>query len=263
MQESPSADWLDPVFNSPREKPGFFSGLFPSPFFYLRAFRAVNHAAKEIDKGHGCTELYVNASLGVAKAAQSVGARLIVENAGILKTCTPCIIAGNHMSSLETMVLESIIMPVAPMTLIAKASLAKYPVFSTPLKACEPILVGRENPREDLKLMMEEAHERIARGISIVVFPQTTRAFEFRPAHFNSIGAKLARREKVPLVPLALRTDFWGCGWPLKDLGRIRPEIDIRFRFGEPLDASDEKDAQKKTVDFIAGTLREWGVPVA
>jgi 1-acyl-sn-glycerol-3-phosphate acyltransferase len=263
MQETPSADWLDPVFNTPREKPGFFSRLFPSPFFYLRAFRAVNHAAKEIDKGHGCTELYVRASLGVAKAAKSVGARLTVENAGVLKTCTPCIIAGNHMSSLETMVLESIVMPVAPMTLIAKASLAKYPVFSTPLKACDPILVGRENPREDLKLMLEQSHERVARGISVVVFPQTTRAFEFRPAHFNSIGAKLARREKVPLVPLALRTDFWGCGWPLKDLGRIRPEIDIRFRFGEPLDASDEKAAQKKTVDFIAETLREWGVPVA
>jgi 1-acyl-sn-glycerol-3-phosphate acyltransferase len=150
-------------------------------------------------------------------------------------------------------------MPYKPMTLIAKESLAKYPFFSAPLRACDPILVGRKNPREDLRLMTNGTHDRITRGISIVVFPQTTRTTQFSPEHFNSIGAKLAKREGVPLVPLALKTDFWGCGWPVKDIGRINPKLSVRFRFGEPLDAKvDDRIAHQKCVDFISATQKEW-----
>ena len=260
MQDTPSPVWPDPIFNAERLRPGFFSRMFPSLFFYGRTYAAVSRVAGEIRSGKNSPELFARRSLEVLEAARSVGARVVVENAEVLKKAPPCIIAGNHMSSLETMALQSLVMPVAPMTFVAKAALMKYPIFSTPLAACDPIIVGRESPREDLRLMMEQTHDRITRGISIVVFPQTTRTVHFDPAHFNSIGAKLAKREKVPLVPLALKTDFWSCGWPVKDLGRIRPERDIRFRFGEPIDATDERAAQKEAVDFISATLKEWGV---
>ncbi|HNX04087.1 MAG TPA: lysophospholipid acyltransferase family protein [Opitutales bacterium] len=260
MQDTPTAGHLSDVFNSERIRPGLFSRMLPSLLFYSRIAGILVKTAREIDAGKGCYELYSLRSADIARAAKSVGARLIVENAEVFKTAGPCVVAGNHMSSLETMVLQSVMMPFCPMTFVAKAALMKYPVFSTPLKACDPIIVGRTSPREDLKLMMEQTHDRITRGISVVVFPQTTRTVVFSPEHFNSIGAKLARREKVPLVPLALRTDFWGCGWPVKDLGRIRPELDIRFRFGDPVDSSDERLAQKKTVDFITASLKEWGV---
>jgi 1-acyl-sn-glycerol-3-phosphate acyltransferase len=145
------------------------------------------------------------------------------------------------------------------MTFIAKESLTKYPVFSTPLKGCDPIIVGRRNARDDLRIMLTGTHDRISRNISVFVFPQTTRTSMFAPEHFNSIGAKLAKRENVPLVPLALKTDFWGCGKLVKDIGKINPRLDVKFRFGEPLDASDEREANRKTIEFISNTLAEWG----
>ena len=251
---------LAPLFNTTPPRPGFFTRAFPSLTFYLRMLAAISRSARAINAGRGNLDLYIKSSLDVASSVTSTGTRIIVENEEVLRKLDgPCIIAANHMSALETMVVEGIVMPIRPMTLVTKASLMKYPIFSTPLKACDPIVVGRANPRDDLRVMVAETHDRITRGISVVVFPQTTRTNHFSPEHFNSIGAKLAKREKVPLVPLALKTDFWGCGWPIKDIGRINPRLDVHFRFGEPLDASaGEREAHQHCVDFIGATLQEW-----
>jgi 1-acyl-sn-glycerol-3-phosphate acyltransferase len=251
---------LAPVFNTEPPRPGFFSRAFPSLCFYMRIARVVMHTARVIKDGRVDPALYLESSLAISGAARSVGARIVVENAEVLAGLKgPCIIAANHMSSLETMVVQGVVVPFRPMTLIAKESLMKYPFFSVPLKACDPIIVGRANPREDLRIMTNQAHDRITRGISIVVFPQTTRTTEFSPEHFNSIGAKLAKREGVPLVPLALKTDFWGYGRIVKDLGKIDPKKTIHFRFGEPLDAvAGEREAHRKCVEFIGGALDEW-----
>ena len=99
----------------------------------------------------------------------------------------------------------------------------------------------------------------MARGISVIVFPQTTRAERFDPEQFNSIGAKLAGRAGVPLIPLALRTDAWGNGRWLKDFGVVDPRRPVRFRFGAPL-APDRRGAaaHRQTVAFIQQALEEW-----
>lgn len=250
---------LDPIFNAEPPRPGFFARTFPSLVFYSRVAGVVLHAHRYIKAGKGQPQLYIESSLNISKAVNAIGARVIVENADVLSRLSgPCIIAANHMSSLETVTLQGIIMPFRPMTLIAKESLMKYPFFSTPLKACDPIIVGRANPREDLRIMTTQTHDRISRGISVAVFPQTTRTTEFSPDRFNSIGAKLARREGVPLLPLALKTDLWGYGSLVKDLGKIDPRKDVHFRFGEPIDASNEREAHQKCVNFIASTLDEW-----
>lgn len=249
---------------SPRtesRRPGLFSRLFPAISFYTGAFFVVRWAALIVRSGNTELEVFANASIGVRGAVERVGGRVIVENLDVLRRLNgPCVIAGNHMSSLETVVLPGLVMPVTPMTFVAKKSLLKYPWLGEVLAGSKPIIVGRENPREDLKIMSAEAHERLSRGVSVVVFPQTTRTSSFEPESFNTIGAKLARRENVPLVPLALKTDFWGNGRRFKDLGPIRPELDVRFRFGEPLDPqTDERAAHRACVDFIASSLKEWG----
>ncbi|HSH70365.1 MAG TPA: hypothetical protein VK997_10635 [Deferrisomatales bacterium] len=97
----------------------------------------------------------------------------------------------------------------------------------------------------------------------MIVFPQTTRAERFDPERFNSIGAKLAGRAGVPLIPLALRTDAWGNGRWLKDFGPVDPRRPVRFRFGAPL-SPDRRgtEAHRQTVAFIQQALGEWGVEV-
>jgi 1-acyl-sn-glycerol-3-phosphate acyltransferase len=95
--------------------------------------------------------------------------------------------------------------------------------------------------------------------VSIIVFPQSFRTTEIDPEKFNSIGVKLARKAQVPLVPIALKTDAWGSGWPVKDFGRIRPNWPIHFSFGQPmLIQGNGKDEHQQIINFIASNLKNW-----
>ncbi len=97
------------------------------------------------------------------------------------------------------------------------------------------------------------------RGISIVVFPQTTRTTLFDSKDFNSIGMKLAKKAGVPIIPLALKTDAWGNGRFLKDFGRIRPFSKVHFAFGKPLWVRDRgREEQEEVVRYISEKLAEW-----
>jgi len=128
----------------------------------------------------------------------------------ILKTGKPAVFVGNHMSTLETMVLPAIIQPVKKVIFVIKEELTTYPLFGEIAKARDPILVGRENPREDLKIVLEAGSKKLHEGTSVIIFPQKTRSVYFDPSSFNSLGVKLAKRNKVPVIPIALITDALG-----------------------------------------------------
>ena len=100
------------------------------------------------------------------------------------------------------------------------------------------------------------------KGISIIVFPQHTRG-AFDPADFSSIGCKLAKRAKVPVVPIALDSRFWGKGKVLSDFGPVSRDIPVRFAFGEKLIIDrNEKEVHARCLDFISMQLQEWGAYV-
>lgn len=61
----------------------------------------------------------------------------------------------------------------------------------------DPILVTRTNPRQDLKTVMNLGIERLQGGGSVVVFPQTTRKYDFDPAQMSTIGIKLVKGERA------------------------------------------------------------------
>jgi len=120
-------------------------------------------------------------------------------------------------------------------------------------------VVGRDNPREDLKIVFEEGQKRLEADISIVIFPQTTRSVEFDPKKFNTLGVKLAKRCNVPVVPFALKTDAWGLGRHIKDFGPIRPEKTVHIHFGEPMAVGGSgKEEHNTVVAFIEKNLAEW-----
>jgi 1-acyl-sn-glycerol-3-phosphate acyltransferase len=102
--------------------------------------------------------------------------------------------------------------------------------------------------------------EYLAKGISIVIFPQSTRNVIFRPSEFNSLGVKLAGRAGVPIVPVAIKTDFWENGKILKDLGPISREKPIHIEFHSPLTVTGTgKDENQKIIEFISLRMNTWG----
>jgi 1-acyl-sn-glycerol-3-phosphate acyltransferase len=127
------------------------------------------------------------------------------------------------------------------------------------MKSRNPVVVGRTDPRKDLEAVMNGGVDLLNKGISIVIFPQSTRSVEFNPEDFNSLGVKLARKANVDIVPIALKTDWWGNGKLIKELGPIDRHKHIHIKFGEPMKISGNgKEENQKIIDFIKTSLEEW-----
>lgn len=172
----------------------------------------------------------------------------------------PFVYVSNHMSTLETMTFPCMIAPFMEVTFVVKESLAKHLLFGPIMRARNPILVKRSNPREDFQTVMTKGNELLAKGTSIIIFPQSTRSAEFIPDEFNSLGVKLARAAGVQIIPVAIKTDFWGNGRYLRELGPLHRSCPIRMVFGKPFPvAGNGKEEHKKVIDFIISHLIQWG----
>lgn len=253
--------FFQPVpYISPERSISFLARMLPSWHFYPRLLNVLIDAGIQAKKNHYSGADWATSSERVARCLEDVGCRFDVQ--GIEHLCAvdgPCVIAGNHMSTLETMVLPGMVQPWREVTFVIKRSLFKYPFFNAVLTARNPICVDRTSPRDDLKTVLEEGEKRLKSGTSVIVFPQSTRMPVFDPAKFNSIAVKLAKRGGVPIIPLALTSSAWSEGRFLQDFGRIYPERIIRFRFGAPIFVQDSgKPEQIRLSEFISSRLAEW-----
>ena len=204
--------------------------------------------------------LWADSSFYIFRIIEKTGGRFEIEGMEhIAETPEPVLFIGNHMSTLETMVLPSIISPRRRVTFVVKESLVRHPLFKDVMLSRDPIVVGRQDPRKDLEAVMNGGLELLKKGISIVIFPQSTRSIEFKPEEFNSLGVKLAKRAGVKVVPVALKTDFWGNGKVIKEIGPLDNKKTIHFRFGEPfLPSGSGKDDNQRIISFIEQSLHEW-----
>ena len=175
----------------------------------------------------------------------------------------PVVFVSNHMSTFETQILPGIIVPHQEVTFVVKESLLTHKLFGPIMRFQRPVAVKRDNPREDFKRVMEDGQKILDGGRSIIIFPQSTRDRVFDPEQFNTLGVKLAARAGVPIVPVALKTDFWDNGKGIKDFGPLKRKRHVHFEFGAPLMVTGSgKETQEQVLDFILSRLRHWGTPI-
>ncbi len=238
----------------------FFVGLFPSFWFYWRFILIVYRASRKAKRNTYDAKEWTESSFEVLKALERTGVNVEIDGIDNIKQLdSPCVIIGNHMSFLETVLLPVMIVPFRKVTYIIKESLLNYPVFKHVIRARNPIAVTRKNPRQDLKTVMSQGVERLQKGISIIVFPQTTRSHEFNPEQLSTIGVKLAKKAGVPVVPLALKTDALRNGKYHKDFGKLDPSRKVFFSFGRPLEIQGRgSEEHQMVVDFIDSRLISW-----
>lgn len=234
--------------------------LLPSITFYAQAAVHICAAAYQARRGRLTNSGLVEGSHALRRALESVGVRFDVSGLDCVDWSNgPYVFAANHMSALETQVLPSILAPAAPCTFVVKSSLMRYPVFRSVLKAFDPIVLDRVDPREDLRQVLRQGEERLTAGKSVIVFPQAHRTEAFDRRRFNTIGVRLARASGVPVVPIALHTTSWTQGRWLSDIGWIVPARPARFAIGTPIVVgADGRAAQEKVVSFIEEHLASW-----
>jgi 1-acyl-sn-glycerol-3-phosphate acyltransferase len=257
----------DTYITDPRRQRSLFSKIFLSPkfMFYPQVLRIVWTNGSMAKRGLYGDREWVQGSFDILCALENIGVTIeITGMTNMRKSDGPVVFVGNHMSTLETFVLPCIIQPVKPVTFVVKKSLLTAPVFGPVMRSRDPIAVGRVNPKEDLKTVLEEGGKKIAAGQSLIIFPQSTRSVVFRPEEFNTLGIKIALRADVPVVPVALKTDTWGTGKMMKDVGPVDKKKRVHFAFGEPMTVTGRgAEEHKKVIAFIQEHLEAWGTEVS
>lgn len=229
-------------------------------WFYLRFLHFLWEGSRACAAGTYTEPIWAAHSFTYMKIVEDSGGKIDITGfehpAGVGRTC---VYIGNHMSGLEGFVIPVILQTLDRVAAVAKESLLHYPLLGAITRAIDPIAVRRENPREDLKTVLEEGKRYLDNGRSIVLFPQATRSARFDRKAFNSLGVKLAKSANAPVVPLALKTDFLKNGRWIKDLGALDRTRKIHFRFGKPLTIEGNgKAANEAVMDFIEACLAEW-----
>ncbi len=126
-----------------------------------------------------------------------------------LPTDRPLLIVANHVSWLDIPVLSTL----APMSFVAKADMATWPLFGWLAKMQRTIFVAREERRK-AGAQADEIAERLAAHEVIVLFPEGTTSdgnvlLPFKTPLFEAAKLALAKTglERATVLPVALRYD--------------------------------------------------------
>jgi len=229
-------------------------------YFTLKYASVVFRTRKEAINKIYDTNSWAYSSFEIFRFIEHTGGKFhITGMENITRTEKPVLFISNHMSTLETMILPGIIAPHRELTFVVKESLVKHPLFGDVMRSRNPVVVGRTDPRKDFEAVMNGGLDLLSNGVSIVIFPQSTRSLEFKPKEFNSLGVKLAKRAGVEVVPVAIKTDFWGKGKWIKELGPLDSKKPIHIKFGEPFQvAGNGKEENQRIINFIKVSLEAW-----
>jgi lyso-ornithine lipid O-acyltransferase len=212
-------------------------------------------------------------------AARIIGLKVRV--IGAPSADRPILILSNHVSWLDIVALGTVM----PLSFVAKAEIASWPVFGLMAKLQRSVFVDR-NKKGDTSRVNTEIAERLAEGDPIVLFAESTTSDGNRILPFRSALVGAAQEAilsggvgtHVCLQPVALaynRSD----GLPTGRMGRARigwygdmemvphlvailrgGTLDMDVRFGQPIDfdqGTDRKGATKEAEDQVRAMLAE------
>ena len=133
----------------------------------------------------------------------------------------PLVFVSNHMSTLETVALPGLIVPMKPVTYVVKEKLMHGFFWGPIMRSRNPIPVSRSDPRADLEIVMREGSARLAAGISVIIFPQGTRTEVFDRYQVQQPRGQARGEGRRPAAPRRREDRLLGFQ---RHLPRIRPD---------------------------------------
>jgi 1-acyl-sn-glycerol-3-phosphate acyltransferase len=108
----------------------------------------------------------------------------------------------NHQSNIDIPVLVQALRPFQ-LRWLAKRELLRVPFFGWAMWAAKHVTIDRADPQGALK-SLARAKDRLAAGISLVVFPEGTRSRNGALQRFKKGGFLLAVQTHTPIVPVTV-----------------------------------------------------------
>ena len=172
--------------------------LIPAIAVYTIVLGTVSVASSLLDSrgffAHGCARLWSRLILA------TTGVRVTARGLDRLERGRTYIFVSNHQSIYDI----PIIFATLPFQLriIAKESLGRFPFLGWHLRRTGHMLVDRANP--DPHRIFTQWAGLVARGVSLIVFPEGTRSVDGRVARFKGGSFLMAIRAGLPVAPVSV-----------------------------------------------------------
>jgi 1-acyl-sn-glycerol-3-phosphate acyltransferase len=131
---------------------------------------------------------------------RTTGVRVTVVGLERLTPGTTYVFVSNHQSIYDTPVIFSSLP--YQLRIIAKASLAKFPVLGWHLKRGRHLFVDRRRP--DRSGILKRWRALVSEGLSLLIYAEGTRSPDGRVARFKAGSFLLAIEAGLPVVPIAV-----------------------------------------------------------
>jgi 1-acyl-sn-glycerol-3-phosphate acyltransferase len=229
--------------------------LIPAISVYTIVLGAVSIVSSLFDSrgylAHGCARAWSWLIL------KTTGVRVRVEGLDRIKPGTTYVFVSNHQSIYDTPVVFASLP--YQIRIIAKASLARFPVLGWHLKRGGHLFVDRRHP--DRAGILGRWRALVSEGLSLIIYAEGTRSPDGRVGRFKAGSFLLAIEAGLPIVPLAVIGTR-----QVMPKGRLRTEpADVRLIVHDPiqppaLDAPTVHDAKalaERVHDIVAAAVNE------
>lgn len=150
----------------------------------------------------------------------------------------PSVVLANHQSFWDNFIMQIII---PEHSWIIKNQLFKIPFLGWALKLAEPIAVDRTD-NISVKQILREGDKKLASGLWLIIFPESTRLRPDQTTKFKPSAVKLASLTKVPIVLMVHNAGlYWPKGFWLRKPGTIKIKI-LESMYPEQIEKFDVRD---------------------
>jgi 1-acyl-sn-glycerol-3-phosphate acyltransferase len=172
--------------------------LIPAISLYTVVLGTASLASSVFDRrgrtAHGCARAW---SWLVLK---TTGVRVTVQGLERVTPGATYVFVSNHQSIIDTIVIVASVP--FQLRIIAKASLARFPVIGWHLRRCGHVFVDHHSPA--LAAILERWRVLAAQGLSPAIHAEGTRSPTGRVGRFKAGGFLFAIGAGLPIVPLAV-----------------------------------------------------------
>lgn len=156
----------------------------------------------------------------------------------------PCILVSNHQGVWESFFIQTLYFPSSS---IVKKELLFIPFFGWALACLKPIYLTRSKKIVSLKKLIKDGTDKLKNGISLVIFPEGTRARPHKGLKkFSNSCGLLSVKNSVPIVPICHNS---GLFWKNRRFNKQSGEVQVRI--GAPLYGNNAKDLTKEVYNWI------------
>jgi 1-acyl-sn-glycerol-3-phosphate acyltransferase len=161
----------------------------------------------------------------------------------------PYIYMANHQSMFDILALLGYL-PVQ-FRWVAKMELFKIPIFGYSMARVGYISIDRSNRKSAIR-SLKKAAQKIAQGVSVVIFPEGTRSLDGQIRPFKKGGFYLAVDSGRPIVPVVI---YGSHDVMPKGKLRVRPGH-IVLSVNQPIDTAPYKKNKEVLMELIKSTMK-------